>query len=70
MNIKKVVPVSGIMLRNAGQELIVEAEIDGNWVEVIREFVGPMQFSISYIVEPDGILRNVGAFLPTDGRSA
>ena len=46
------VPVTGIWLLRLGDHAIVRAEIDGKWVEVIREHVGG---SFSHIVEPAGM---------------
>jgi len=44
--------VRGIWLRREGDHAVVLAEVDGEWVEVIREHVdGPF----SHIVEPNGI---------------
>jgi hypothetical protein len=46
------IAVDGIWLRREGEYAVVLAELDGKWVEVIREHVeGPF----SHIVEPDGI---------------
>lgn len=46
------VSVSGIHLVTEGADIVVRAEVDGRWVEVIRELNdGP----ISHIVEPGGI---------------
>ena len=48
------VAVTGIWLVRIGNEAIVRAEIDGAWVDVIREgFDG----SYSHIVEPGGMRR-------------
>lgn len=55
--VNRVVCITGLMVRNEGDRIIAEIEIDGRWFEVINEFVGPMEFSISHIVEPDGIIR-------------
>ena len=43
------IPVSGIHLSRIGGDVIVQAEIDGVWVEVIRE---PVDSLFSRIVEP------------------
>ena len=48
----KTIEVSGIMLRRSGDYAIVEAEIDGKWREVIREFIDA---PFSHIVEHAGI---------------
>lgn len=48
----KTIEVSGIMLRRSGDYAIVEAEVDGKWKEVIREFIDA---PFSHIVEPSGI---------------
>lgn len=54
-NDKKPVCITGLMVRNTDKEIIAEVEIDGVWVEVIKEWVGPMGFVISHIIEPAGI---------------
>jgi hypothetical protein len=47
------VPVQGIRLRKDGEYTVVDAEMDGEFVEVIREHSdGPF----SHIVEPTGML--------------
>ncbi len=48
------VPVSGIHLVRIGDYVVVKAEIDGKWVEVIREH---HDGSFSHIVEPLGMRR-------------
>ncbi len=48
------VPVTGIHLVRLGDYVIVKAEIDGKWVEVIREH---HDGSFSHIVEPLGMRR-------------
>lgn len=48
----KTIEVSGIMLRRSGDHAIVEAEVDGKWKEVIREYIDA---PFSHIVEPAGI---------------
>lgn len=51
---KDTVSVSGIHLVAEGRDIVVRAEVDGRWVEVIRELNdGP----ISHIVEPGGIQK-------------
>ena len=47
--------LSGIRLRVGGDYIVVDAEIGGRWVEVIREYC-PYEGTISHIVEPLGIL--------------
>lgn len=50
--LKDSVVVTGIHLFRLGDYVVVRAEVDGKWVEVIRErFDG----SFSHIVEPGGI---------------
>ena len=49
--------VNGIKLHSIGSTMIVSAEIDGRWVEVIRD-IGS---TISHIVEPAGIRACVEA---------
>lgn len=48
------VPVTGIHLVRLGDYVVVNAEIDGKWVEVIREYHDD---SFSHIVEPLGMRR-------------
>lgn len=57
---KETICITGLMLRNVGDRMIAEVEINGKWVEVINEFVGKMEVSISHIVEPAGIARAMG----------
>jgi hypothetical protein len=58
------IEVSGIWLAREGEYIIVRAEVDGVWVEVIREHHdGPF----SHIVEDNGI-RAARAKLPYDMR--
>lgn len=51
--------VTGIMLRGDGRDIVVEAEIDGEWREVIREFApySDETVAISHIVEPSGMRK-------------
>ncbi len=51
---QQAVPVTGIHLVRIGGHVIVKAEIDGQWVEVIREW---HDGSFSHIVEPLGMRR-------------
>ncbi len=46
------VPVMGIRLRKDGEHTIVDAEIGGVWIEVIRE---RSDGEFCHIVEPSGI---------------
>lgn len=48
------VSVTGIWLKRIGDDVIVDAEICGQWVEVIREH---HDGSFSHIVEPGGMLN-------------
>jgi hypothetical protein len=62
---QRVVPITGIMLRNEGDYTIVEAEIGASWIEVIRERSdGPF----SHIVEPTGMLAAFYANAKLRGR--
>lgn len=47
------VPVMGIRLRKEGKYTIVDAEIGGAWIEVIREL---SDNEFCHIVEPSGIM--------------
>ena len=49
---RETIKIEGLWLRREGDHVVVLAEVDGNWVEVIREHVDG---SFSHIVEPDGI---------------
>ena len=51
------VPVGGVMLRTDGNDLIVEMKIDGQWVQVIRACEGRSAETLSYLVEPAGLIR-------------
>ena len=46
------VPVMGIRLRKDGEHTVVDAEIGGAWIEVIRERTDG---EFCHIVEPNGI---------------
>ena len=52
------ITVSGIQLVRIGDYAIVNVEVDGKWVEVIREHV---EGSFSHIVEPSGIRTKLAA---------
>ena len=59
------ITVSGIQLVRIGDYAVVNVELNGKWVEVIREHV---EGSFSHIVEPTAYelsspLRNVGRCL-------
>lgn len=45
---------NAIHLYRNGDYAIVAVEIDGRWIEVIREFIDS---NFSHIVEPEGIAR-------------
>ena len=49
---KDSIAVQGIHLFRLGEHVIVSVEVDGKWVEVIRE---RRDGSFSHIVEPGGI---------------
>lgn len=48
----EMVPVEGIRLRKEGKYTVVDAEIGGSWIEVIREL---SDNEFCHIVEPSGI---------------
>lgn len=48
----EMVPVEGIRLRKEGKYTVVDAEIGGTWVEVIREL---SDNEFCHIVEPSGM---------------
>jgi len=52
---KKSICITGLMLRNTEEHIIVELEIDGKWIEIINDFVGRMAVPVSHIIEPGGI---------------
>lgn len=63
----EMVPVEGIRLRKEGEYTVVDAEIGGSWVEVIRE---RSDGEFCHIVEPAGMFSAYYA-LPNDlGRPA
>lgn len=47
------VPVMGIRLRKSGEYTVVDAEIGGAWIEVIRE---RSDGEFCHIVEPGGMM--------------
>ena len=49
----EMVPVEGIRLRKDGKHTVVDADIGGGWVEVIREL---SDNEFCHIVEPSGML--------------
>lgn len=54
------VKVTGIWLRGDGNDVVVEAEIGGQWVEVIREHLATPYgepHTVSHIVEVAGIRK-------------
>lgn len=46
------IPVMGIRLRKEGSDTIVDAEIAGAWIELIRE---RSDGNFCHIIEPDGM---------------
>jgi hypothetical protein len=56
------VVVSGIWLRAEGKHAVVLVERDGQWTEVIREF---LESPFSHIIEPDGVRSRCDAALAT-----
>jgi hypothetical protein len=70
MSEQKPIEVTGIMLRGDGKDIVVEAEINGAWREVIREFAGDTD-TISHIVEPSGMRNAPPSKLadPTEGET-
>jgi len=52
------VEITAVWLRNVGETLIVEVEIDGVMIPAISEYVGKMEFSVSHIVEGSKIYDN------------
>ena len=61
---ERTIAISGIMLRRSGDRVIVEAEIDGRWVEVIDEF---HDSNFSHIVEPAGMKAKLAALIAAFG---
>lgn len=57
----EMVPVEGIRLRKEGEYTVVDAEIGGTWVEIIRER-GDGAFC--HIVEPGGMFKAYYAMPP------
>jgi hypothetical protein len=59
---KQLIEISRIMLRTEGNYAILEVEVDGKWVTVLRERVVMPDGSkpvISHIVEPAGIRQRM-----------
>ena len=55
----KFVPVMAIRLRKDGEHTVVDAEIGGAWIEVIRE---RSDGEFCHIVEPSGIYSRYHAY--------
>lgn len=55
MTKRDAVEVSGIWLRNIGEDMEVLAEVGGRWVVLISYRVGRLGQQISHIVEPEGV---------------
>jgi hypothetical protein len=51
---QKPVPITGVHLKRIGDYAYVAVEIDGEWVDVIRE---RLDSNFSHIVEPGGMLK-------------
>jgi hypothetical protein len=60
---KEGIEVTGIWLLRLGEDVVVRAEIDGRWVEVIREYDPSGDASFSHIVESGG-MREAAAVEP------
>lgn len=56
---QKPIEITGLFLRNSGDYIIVELEIDGQWYKILEDKIGPMEGVVSHIVEPLGILRAI-----------
>jgi hypothetical protein len=56
MTKQKPVCVTGIWLRTEGDKIIVEAEIGGEWIPIITDYLASSEAVISHIVEPLGML--------------
>lgn len=54
MSQDETVPVEGIRLRKDGEHTVVDAEIGGAWIEVIRE---RSDGEFCHIVEPSGMFK-------------
>ena len=52
---KDAIEITGLMLRNEGEHVVVEIEVGGKWYQVIKEFSGTIESSFSNIIEPAGI---------------
>lgn len=56
MSNKQPVTITAVWVRNIGEQLETLVEIDGEFVKILDEYCGPMEFVISHIVEGRGIL--------------
>lgn len=61
---KDKIEISGLMVRNEGQYVIVEVEINGEWHQVIKEYSGFIESAFSNIIEPAGILTAIERGFP------
>lgn len=55
------IPVRGVRLRKSGEHTVVDVEIGGAWIEVIRERTDG---EFCHIVEPSGIYERYYAMPP------
>jgi hypothetical protein len=62
--IKDAIGITGLMLRNEGEYIIVEVEINGKWHQVFKEYSGKIEAAFSHIAEPDGIRRVISQGKP------
>lgn len=48
---KPTINITGLMLRNEGDYIIVELEVGGEWCPVLREYAPLKEMAISHIIE-------------------
>jgi len=60
----KPVEITGVHLRSSGarkdNHIIVAVEMNGKWRDVISEYVGPLEVSISHFIGTIGIRKRGG----------
>lgn len=63
MSNKLPVTITAVWVRNTGERIEALVEIDGEFVKILDDYCGPMEFAISHIVEGRGILSYQNAAL-------
>lgn len=63
---KQPIPITAVHVRNVGDHLICELEINGQWIEILNAYAGPMAFSVGQIIEWRGIQSAIDKHIGRD----